>query len=507
MADSSIRDLTASAGSQNRSVSHCAAVLGVLLFVFFAALTWLRFRPWMPQFLSADDLYNFMLYHGDRFNSPMSPIYFAETGQKFRFVFSYAVTAETHLFGPHPDRYFMLNVAIHALSGVMLCFLAASLSGSWIAAIILTSLAVTCRFALYQVAHLTGQVESLSLMFAMVSILAAKTSIERNWDEKWKWVALAASFFALSSHERYVVVMAWLSLFFVFHHRAGSIRRRALFALACVALVGSNVLMKIYVYKAHVMEGTANTPLAVDVGSIRDLLSQAVLSIFGINHGPQYLVGAEWMDFSTSVRFASVIFAVVVCLLVIAAFTRREQYAPDEKVRWPLAFAVLMVLLLLPPVLTIRLEQRWEVASFFMLLLIAASGIAHVRTMSAHKILLPAALGALIVCAVIIEVRVSRSFEDISFVYGDRYATAAKHAIIDSKTSRPGTPIVLISPQSVCGGTLLDGGFFVIYEGAVRPVFCVDSTDAAPRANYPAGSHLFEASPTIEITDITDNWK
>jgi hypothetical protein len=477
-----------------------------LLCVFFSSVTWLRFRPWMPQVLAADDLYNFMLYHGDRFTSPMSPIYFSETGQKFRFVFSNAVRVESFLFGPHPQRYFILNVAIHAISCTALCFLAASLSGSWWAAVVLASIAATTRFALYQVSHLTGQVESLSLMFSLLCILAAKKSIDRDWSEPWKWVALLMAFLAFSSHERYVVLLAWLGLLFVLCPRAGSFRCRAAFFVAGSLLVVSNVLTKIFVYKANVLEGTGNTPLSVNITSIKELLSQAVLSIFGINHGPQYLTGAEWADFSTSIRIISVIFAVILLLLVIAAFAEQRRYSTDGNANWPLAFVLLTVLLLVPPALTIRLEQRWEVAPFFMLLLVAASGIAQIRTTGTKQKLLPVLLGGLLLCAAVIEARVSQSFGSVFYVYGDTYAAAAKRAIIDTRSSAPGTPIVLVSPPSNCGGTLLDGGFFLIYEGVVRRVYCVGSKDAASAVDYPVGTRLFESPSTDSLVDVTDGW-
>jgi hypothetical protein len=478
-------------------------VVAVILFACFSFLIWLRFHYWMPKVLAADDLYNYMLYHGDRFQSRLSPVYFSETGQKFRFVFINAMRIESFLFGPEPHLYFAMNVFIHAICGVAFYFLALSLSQAWWTALLLSAIAVTCRFEFYQVSHLTGQVESLSLVFCLLSILAAKRSLDRNWSAGWMWTSLLLAFLALSAHERYVVLIAWLAFFFVFHSQAGSVKRRILFAAGALLLLASNVLTKVFVYKSNVLEGTGNTHLAVNFSSIKTLLLEAVLSIIGINHGPQYLVGAEWADFSTAVRAASTVLATLMVGLVIIALVKGRSHDTAGNVHWPAAFFVLAALLLVPPALTIRMEPRWEVASFYLLLLIIACGIAEIR--SRHNGESIAALLLILIAAstIIVEHRVTQSFDSVFFVPGDRYAEAVKQDVVDVKATKIGEPIGFVADQGYCDGALLDGGFFVIYEGHFRTIKCFASRSALGSDSAARDMKVYELTAPNRMVEVS----
>jgi len=484
-----------------------------LLFAVFAMATWLRFHAWEPRLLFADDLYNYMLYHGDRFNSQWAPVFFADAGEKFRFVFSGAMHAEIFLFGKNIDGYLAVNIAVHAVSATLLCLMSFRLCRSWLASILLGAIAVTSRFGLYQVTQVTGQVENLALLFCLLTIYCVMRSDESTQTPDdtflvtWKCASLLFGVLAFNAHERYIILLPWLAIFFVFHRRSGVMRQRVTFLMFCIALILSNALIKRFIYHSNFFQGTGGEPLSVNLHSIGSLFSEALLSIIGVNHGPQYLTGAEWGDFSGAIRIASVACAFVGICFLVACFVCKSQQGERNRIFWPLWLLILMALLLLPATLTIRMEQRWVLGSYFLFLLLIAAGVGRLIATGINRSIVMVMLICLTVCTAVIEARVSKSFQDIFFVDKGRYAEAIRRAVVDSKSSPPGAPVILVTDPGHCIATLLDGGFFVVYEGMHRKLQCVKSpADASPSA-YPSDTRIYISQTPDQFVDVTDQWR
>jgi len=475
-------------------------------------MSWLRFAHWEPRLFAGDDLFNYMFYHGDRFNGKWATLFFADSGQKFRFIFSGLFRSEAYIFGNDINGYLVVNIIAHAINGTLLCLIAYSLCRSWIVSVILSVIAVTSRFGLYEVTQATGQVESVALIFGLLSVLcvmkAASDETSSDWPANWKWAALSFAFLAFNTHERYLVLLPWLSIFFVFHRRAGTAKQRWAFIAVCGLLLVSNALVKHFVYHSNFFQGTGGTPLSINLRSICTLLSEATLSISGINHGPQYLIGAEWADFSALVRIASIVLFAATISLVIAAFLpRRSTDKTTQSIHWPMMLLTLIGLLLLPAVLTIRMEQRWELGPFFLVLLICAIGIGRVIVTKHGRAIVVVVLVCMCIGESIVELRVSKSFSVISYVYAGNYAEAVKLAAIDSKLSAPGAPLIFVTFEGNCVGTLLAGGFFVVYEGKYRSLQCVSSLEDLSDRDVSPDARIYASTHDKLVTDVTDQWR
>ncbi|WP_343655882.1 hypothetical protein [Paraburkholderia caribensis] len=483
-------------------------VLGV--FITLVIATWFRFVPWAPRLFFGDDLFNYMLYHGDRFQSKWADLFFADSGQKFRFVFSGLMHGQIWLFGKNTTAYFAANVVIHAASSTVLALLVYRCCRNWTVALALSLMAAMSHLGVYEVTQATGQVESLGLLFCMLTVLAvfewhsvSKIESEHRLQSSFKWISVLCAFLAFNSHERYIVLLPWLGLFFVLDRRAGTLWRRVTFVGICLLLIGTNFLIKRWIFHSNFFQGTGGQPLAIHFSSIATLSSEAILSIIGVNHGPQYLTGAEWSDFSLFVRAMSLIFAMT-CLSLVAlviAKRRKEFDSRAEPAGWWICCAILIALLLLPAVLTIRMEQRWELGPYYLLLTIVASGFG-VLLGRGKTAIAACALVLLAVSSFFIESRISRSLDIVSYLSVDRFAVAAKRAIIDPPTSSQEGELVFVADPGYCVGTLLDGGFFLVYGGKYRPVSCMSNVAQARADACRRHARLFEWSSPEALVEV-----
>ncbi|AUT69258.1 hypothetical protein C2L64_13895 [Paraburkholderia hospita] len=485
--------------------------LGIL--AIFAIVIWLRFRSWAPQLFYGDDLFNYMLYHGDRFQSKWADLFFSESGQKFRFVFSSLMHVEIALFGKSTTAYFIVNVAIHAASSTVLAVLMYRCCENWFVAFILGVIAATSHLGLYEVTQATGQVESLGLFFCTLTMLSVfewnvAGKKDASSQRAYKWSALLWAFLAFNSHERYIVLLPWLGLFFVSGKQAGSRKERLIFIGICLLLVATNFLIKRLVFHSNFFQGTGGQPLGVNFGSIGALSSEAFLSVIGVNHGPQYLTGAEWSDFSMLVKIMTMLFTGTCLLLITTGMVRRRKVACSEAAPagWSLYCAALIVLLLLPAVLTIRMEQRWELGPFFLFLTMVACGFGVLHDQG-NRLLATYALSLIVAGSVVIESRISRSFDEVAYLSVDRFASEVKHTLVDQQGALRDGEIVIVADPGYCVGTLLDGGFFLVYGGNYRPVSCAKDIAQARLEACRSGARLFNwtASKTlVELRNACD---
>lgn len=420
---------------------------------------------------------------------------------------------EAYLFGANIHYYQFLNVMVHAGCGLFVCLMAQKMCHSWFASVILAMIAVTARFGFYEVTRITGQVESLSLFLCLASVYslmrgeAALDRADDAWPSSWKWLSLAFAFLAFNAHERYIVMMPWLACFFVFGRRGGSLRQRSHVACVIAVMILSNFLVKKFLFHATFFQGTDNKALGLNFHSIVDLSAQATLTIFGVSHGPQYLVGAEWTDFSTVVKGISIVCISIETFLFVIACVGKRTGAESSRIHWPFSLASLIVLLLIPAVLTIRMEQRWELGPFMLLLVILAGGLSRLTLLCRSKAIATALLICLISSIAAIEVRVSHSFSSIFFTYDTHFADSVKKSIIDARGSAPGTALVFIAIPGNCISTLLDGGFFQIYEGKFRSITCVDSIQAADPRAFPSQTRMYVSETPDRLVDVTAQWK
>lgn len=486
----------------------------VLFIVFIVGVTsviW-RFGPWLPDVFFGDDLANFLAYKDGHFPTGVKEAFSVTYVEKYRPLFHWIMSA---MFGAFDDSiltYLALNILLHGVNATIIFAIAHRLShGNWMVSLAVALAVATSRFALYQVTQVTGLLEGIALtLFLLMIYSMVRASESKEAALGWSWLAVIAAFLAIHTHERYIVVAVWLGLAMLVLPNFSRLQRTPLFILlgACVAIVLFNVILKTIVLEIPFLVGTSATHFDLNVLRVLEHAKQALLSIFGFNEGPEYLIGArtfslkEFPIWLLAAAFTLAWFVVIVtgvrAALIGKVTTSASHYQP---LIWPLLLIALGVFMLVPPALTIRMEQRWILQPFIVTLLLFAWAAGVKR----HRTILPMGILALAIAPglVVADSFIATHFGQIFFVSSGRFATAAKRDIVD-KDYRELTPVVLVANSDHCNWTLLRGEFFRLYGGTQRTLSCFGSVGEVNSAVLPESARIYSSSYNpLNLTDIT----
>jgi len=485
-------------------------VVASLVFVALLAVACARFVPWIPTVFFGDDLDNLLAFQRGEFASTWTQALAGVYVEKFRPVFAVAMHLQFASFGHWIAGYMAVNLAVHALSGALVFFAARFLSGgSRVIAALLALAFIVSRLALYQVTQVTGLLEGLgTALFLTILLCLTRARGTSAW--RLSLFSVLAAALAVHTHERYIVVLPWLALAFLVLPGPAALNwgRKALLVCLCVAAAAFNVLFKLAVSGGHFFVGTGGTRMDFSLQRVADHFAQAVLSVFGFNYGPDYLAGASWSElpYGSGWLLGGAITLAAAVLLVAAWLPRKSRAGGPLPVAVPdAAWGLLLVLLagavLVPPALTIRMEQRWELQPFVLLLLLLAWAAGRARAyMSRRRAAVLVGIAAL--ASVGQDMLMSDYFDRIFLRSSARVATMALRDIAERE---PGavTPVALLLSEEHCYWTLREGAFFTVYSGKARPVRCLAGlSDAKPtpdtRLYADAGDHLL---------DVTSDWR
>lgn len=494
------------------------AVLFAVLGVAVIAGLW-RFWPWMPHVLFGDDLANILQYQSPKFTGSWFHLVADREGNKYRPIFDMSLYALFNLFGTNLVGFQLVNVLLLALSAVFAFSVAQRLNGGrWMLSMGVAIAVAASRFALYQVTQVTGLVEGLALVFFMAMLYCVvRARAGGDTALKWGWLSILAAFLAIHTHERYIVVFPWLFGLFLFcnEFRIKS-RARWLGLLAGAAVAPMlNVLYKVLVLRMPFFFGTGGQLIRPHFDQTVRQVEQAVLSLFGFNYGPEYLVGTSIASIaSTSLFTASIalLLAIVLTSAWVVAFVSGTRTLAGDKdgddqpfnrwLTWPMILICLTVLLLLPPVLTIRVEQRWLLAPFLVLLLIFVCSVNAWRERTAVGGWVLAA--GVFLSSLSIDSIFSAYFPRISFVSTEAFAATVKRDVAD-KYPGASSPVGFFLNKPYCTWTLMNGQFFSVYGGRKRSIYCAQTIQEAEE--FPADARIYDFNASGELIDITADWK
>ena len=468
-----------------------------------------RFLPWASSTFFGDDLILYVAYLDESCATRASEILTATCADRFRPVASGFIVALMHVFGGQKSLFIGVNILLQGAVATLTFMIAFHLSHrSWLAALAIASAVALSRFAVYDVVQVIGPVESLPLL-ATLGVVYSVIRAEQSQQHVGRWggLALLCALVAIFAHERFTVVPVWLGLAFLVcaKIRQLPVRRLALLIGGCVALPLFYIAYKTLALHTDFLLGTANTHLKLDFPLLAQQACDGVSSIFGFNHGPSYLLG-ESVTRGRNVPFA-LASAFLLLFLATTLYALRTILAPPssvrakiEALRWPALLLILAAFLLIPALLTIRLEIRWLYASFIMVLLVCAWAVSAVSSNARRRV----AVAVVLLCAtsVMLDTAIMRSFGELFFVYAGRFAELVKRDIVDRHPEQKGG-VALLAEQGECGFTLLSGAFFRVYGHGKRKVYCFDSVDAAAQAKLPDDTRLY-MEKSKQLIDVTD---
>jgi len=254
-----------------------------------------------------------------------------------------------------------------------------------------------------------------------------------------------------------------------------------------------NVALKEYVYSMPFFVGTAGTHMSPSIVSMAQFFVTAVLSIFQINSGERYLAGALFADLpSLDKLFVLIVLALILLsflLFLLKTWKSYKSRIPTDYSRFFL-FIFLFVLfgfMLVPAVSTIRLEQRWLMASAAILVLLIVVALDSIQfTNNRNRNIILGVFAVLFLATDVDYMR--RGGDNFYMVWAEKDAAAFKEAIktgvIIPETDELDIFVAKKDPDLTGSYVwfLLDGHLFEFYQGKIKKLVFVDSAD---RKNSP----------------------
>jgi len=351
-------------------------LLGIVTFIALVVVC--RYWSYMPTYFAADDYTNFMAYKNGLCSSSLLQSLGASCGGKYRPIFATVMFGLYSLFGNHTIAFNIINLLIQILNAILVFVITLNLSnGNKFISFMLAISVAASRFAFYQVTQTTGLIEGLSLTFFLVTLYCLLRADESEKSAfLWSWLALFATFLAIHTHERYIVILPWLLVSIVLLTEIRHLPRlqKTFLVLATTFIFLFNILYKKFILHIPFFIGTGGTHIGINLQNIKLQTAEAISSLFGFNYGPPYLAGINIGDIHGISGALPIILTISISLIIALAiwYTQKCKQLNEKKrylFRWALLFFIAIIFLLGPPLFQIRLEQRWLFLPFILILL------------------------------------------------------------------------------------------------------------------------------------------
>lgn len=456
-----------------------------LMFVFFVsmALTCWRFWPWEPKVFFADDLFNLWLFYDGSFFSTILQSLTASFYERYRPVFQLLFHFVYSIFDKTLGYYLALNIVLQGLNSLLFFLIATKLSrNKFFIPLILTCAFAASRLALYQVTQTIGPVESVALVFFLTMIYATLTSLDAPKPKRWHWLAIFAATFCIYTHERYIVIIPWLACILLTSStkKEMSFKYRCSLMLACALILSSNFLIKTLIFHSYFFAGPGGSHITVDSATIFTHIHEAFLSLFGFNEGPAYLIGNQISTNPNTVGndffawlMATTFSLSFICVILSSIFNSRSLVKAN--LTFIFGAISLICLLLTPPIMSFRLEGRWEYVSFSIVLLMFAWAyglpMKRISNIIIGIVCIIASLSIFYTDTII-----SNSFDRIYMVGWAKFGNAIKTDMIPAFSKQHSNELLLFADKDACG-TVIINRLFELHTGRKPIIHCAETKD------------------------------
>jgi hypothetical protein len=490
-----------------RSDVRIAMPLWIVVVLALAAMTYWRFVRWEPTVFYGDDLYNVLATLKDHtFASEWQQPFTTPFYEKYRPVFELVWLALVRIFQTDLRGFLAFNFGVHLLNAMIFFVIAMQISnGNKLVSLGLSVAFAGSRFALYQITQATGTVEAIALTLFLLTITWILKAYQYPEDSRWQWLVVVAFFLCIHTHERYIALTPVLAFMLALsRHRCAGFFNRYGATIVCVAIPLFNALVKTSLLHLAFFVGTGATHIDMNVQRTVEQAMQAVLSVVGFNYGPEYLAGHSIVfgESSPGDNAARLLATLIVCsALVATTYAVLVGGRSRASLRWyPIFTLAIFVSILVPPIVTVRLEQRWLYAPLALFLLL----FAWAARLDGRKRIVPTIAG-LVACLSLLtlDILLSQYTPRIFFISSGTAASLAKRDIVDAHAAPLGQDLLLHAARDHCKWTLDEGRFFELYEGQARKVYCALTDDAFDTLakKYPS-TQAFAYTPGVSFTPV-----
>jgi hypothetical protein len=232
-----------------------------------------------------------------------------------------------------------------------------------------------------------------------------------------------------------------------------------------------------------------------------------MVSIFGFNYGPEYLYAVKITNLPAYywVVAASLPGAVLLTAATILSHSESRAVLIREW-RYPVLFASLAGLLLIPAIVTIRLEQRWLFAPFALLLLCLCWGAGAAAVGRRQIFTLTGLIALACIGSIVLDQMLSKYFNQIYFIGATQFAEDVKRQFIEGQEAKV-DPVILIAGRDQCDWTLANQLFFLLYAGKGRTLICADDVPTAMAARPSSDVPIFAYRPGAGFVRVIGSGK
>ena len=354
----------------------------ILFLIAIPVIIFLYFLNWKTTTAYGDDLFVYKEYlklhtFSERINLP---VLFG----KYRPLHGMSISFIIELFQKNLIGYYFFNIAVQTINALLFASIVNLFLRSPFFSLLLSLIVGLSRLFYFNIAQLLngGALEGLAMTFFLAflyflckAFISGGGSLQKSRAVTWSIVFANLSMY---THERYIILFPFviLAVFLSPSLKEIKLRTRTILSLTALISLILNVAIKKGVYSLPFFIGTASTNIEFSFSSAISFFFDAILTLFQINSGPAYLVGIPF----SSLQLLSKVLALVVAVGMIAILTLyfvqvRKFFQLKQKEGQSVFFIFLLlsmlgIMLLIPAIITIRLEQRWLQASFSILILL-----------------------------------------------------------------------------------------------------------------------------------------
>lgn len=361
----------------------------LLLVIAVPMIIYLYFLQWKTTTMYGDDLYMYKAHAA--LNTFSEKINLPGSFQKYRPVHGFSMHFLIEIFQKNVNGYYCFNIAIQVINS----FLFALILNLFLKSVSLSLIAGLTiglsRFSFFNITQLYngGALEGLAITFFLAFLFYIIKAIQFDNDSAHKQsdIIKAILFANLSmyTHERYIVLLPFIVLLILIYPglKMLSRKQKSILSLIAIASVCLNIFLKKEVYNLPFFVGTGGKTMSLSSSTPVSFFIDGLLSILGLNEGPDYLVGINFhsLKFFNQLLVTVLLIGFSVTFFIYFRKIIKSNFSTQEKqtgVLWIIPFlALLFVLLLVPAVLTIRLEQRWLQASYSIFILCFIIAFCH----------------------------------------------------------------------------------------------------------------------------------
>lgn len=374
----------------------------VLYFIAVFSVIYFYLLPYKTSVIYSDDLFLYIKYH--RLSGLWEKLNLSRHFNQIRPVRDLVVHLQILVLDKNMSGYYIFNIGILAINALIFARILNIFLKNGLLSVICGLVLGLSRFSYYLATQLYdgGALEGIALLFFLLSLCHLMMVLYKHKKESDKYRDMLMSILyanlSMYTHERYIVMFAFVLLIIVFYPSTKAFPTKKKIALAAISMVSIMVpfLLK-YLIGIRVFMGTGGADITFTLASIFALIKEAILGVVQISTSPSYLsaMPLSAMPDSNKVAVALVACGVVVILLLYVKrmysaylLTRmvlirikiarvRHRYATRQSERNNHFYIVfflffLFYLLLVPAVVTIRMELRFLLAPFIVLILIIA---------------------------------------------------------------------------------------------------------------------------------------